>query len=683
MMYRGFLFFTFIFSVRYIQAQDRVDSLHILDEIIITATKNATNIARLPYAISVLNKEKIQRQSSRTIPEALFGTTGVFIQKTNHAGGSPFVRGLTGNQTLILVDGIRLNNSIFRYGPNQYLTLVDPLIVEKIDVVKGTGSVQYGTDAMTGVININTTALHFLDKPRWSENATFRYTEGGMERTIRPELKYQGKRMAFMIGAGSKKFGDLRGGDTTGIQSPSGYDERSFDGKIMLDLGSHWNLNAAYHFLQQNSVPVYHKYILENFAINKSDPISRGFAYVKLNKKFNASRIKQLDFFISNQALAESRLSQKNNSTTLRSETDKVNTFSGGADMLIEFMNCWTMNTGLEIYADKINSSRIDQNLTSGSVSNLRGLYPNASRFINAAAYALNHLSFGRLNVEAGLRYNVYKASLKDETLGSIELKPKALVFQGGLNYKLSEAFYVYTNLSEGFRSPNLDDLGTLGIVDFRYETPVYNLKPERSFNQELGIKYVSKKVNADFSLFNTRLYDLITRIKTDQVISGYDVYKKVNIEKGYIRGWEAQMRFFPTSILSFYAGATRLFGESITRNEPLRRIPPFNARVGLDIKKKQFIGGLVYNYASPQRRLAAGDKADNRIPLGGTPGFNLLDLYGGYDKELFSIKAYLNNIFNVDYRTHGSGINGMGRAIGLGISIRFSQIHPTTSVKD
>jgi len=663
-----------LFIIGEIKSQNKQDSLYLLDEVIVTATKNATNIARLPYAISVLNKEKIQRQSSRTVPESLFGTTGVFIQKTNHAGGAPFVRGLTGNQTLLLVDGIRLNNSIFRYGPNQYLTLVDPFIVEKIDVVKGTGSVQYGTDAMTGVININTTALQFLDKPRWSETASLRYTDGGMERSVRPELKYEGKRMAFMIGAGSKKFGDLRGGDTTGVQSPSGYDERSFDGKMMLDLGSQWNLNAAYQYLQQQSVPVYHKYKLENFAINKSDPISRGFAYVKLNKKFNASRIKQLDFFISNQALAESRFTQKNNSTILRSEADKVNTFSGGADMLVEFMNFWTMNSGIEIYADKINSSRSDKNLTAGSVNNLRGLYPNASRFNNTAAYVLNHLSVGRLNIEAGLRYNVYKASLKDETLGAIELTPKALVFQGGLNYKLSEAFYVYTNISEGFRSPNLDDLGTLGIVDFRYETPAYNLKPERSLNQEFGIKYVSKKVSSDISVFNTRLYDLITRIKTDQVISGYDVYKKINIEKGFIRGWEAQLKFTPTSFFSFYAGATKLFGESVTRNEPLRRIPPFNARIGVDIKKGKFIAGILYDYASPQRRLAAADKADNRIPRGGTPGFNLVNLFGGFDQKAFSIKAYLNNIFNVDYRTHGSGINGIGRSVGLLCSIRFFQ---------
>ncbi|MCF8213837.1 MAG: TonB-dependent receptor, partial [Chitinophagaceae bacterium] len=67
---------------------------------------------------------------------------------------------------------------------------------------------------------------------------------------------------------------------------------------------------------------------------------------------------------------------------------------------------------------------------------------------------------------------------------------------------------------------------------------------------------------------------------------------------------------------------------------------------------------------ASPQRRLDAGDKADNRIPLGGTPGFNLLNLYSGYQYKSLTFRLYWNNIFNADYRTHGSGVNGMGSAV-------------------
>jgi len=180
---------------------------------------------------------------------------------------SPFLRGLTGNQSLILVDGIRLNNSIFRYGPNQYMTLIDPFIVEKVEVIKGTGSVQYGSDAMTGVINIQTTALKFMEKPQWNEKVSMRLTESGMEFSLRPELKYEGRKFAFMLGASNKNFGDLKGGDSTGFQKPSAYAEKSFDFKWMNDLGRGWQLTGAYQWLQQTDVPVYHKYILENFEL--------------------------------------------------------------------------------------------------------------------------------------------------------------------------------------------------------------------------------------------------------------------------------------------------------------------------------------------------------------------------------------------------------------------------------
>lgn len=97
-----------------------------MEEVVVTATRSEAALSQLPYAVQVLTRRDLRRQPSRTVPEALSGLPGVFIQKTNHAGGSPFVRGLTGNQTLLVVDGIRLNNSIFRYGPNQYLTLSIP-----------------------------------------------------------------------------------------------------------------------------------------------------------------------------------------------------------------------------------------------------------------------------------------------------------------------------------------------------------------------------------------------------------------------------------------------------------------------------------------------------------------------------------------------------------------------------
>ena len=654
-------------------SQQSVDTVTLMDEVTITATKRSMNKSALPYSVELLTREESILNLSRTVPESLAGIPGVFIQKTNHAGGAPFVRGLTGNQSLILVDGIRLNNSIFRYGPNQYLTLVDPFIVERIEVVKGTGSVQYGSDAMTGVINIQTNSLKFREKPLWREKATARITESGMELSVRPELKYEGKRFAFVMGASQKQFGDLRGGDTTGFQRPSGYGEKSFDVKLMADFGSDWTFTSSYQWLRQSGVPVYHKYQLENFAVNTSDPLTRGFGYLKLNKKFNRSFIKELDIFIANQAIEESRFTRKNSSQVLRSEFDHISTISGGVDLLTTILSAWTANSGIEMYADKVESSRSESNIDGGSVTRMRGLYPNGATYSNLAIYSLHHLNFGRLKIEGGLRYNIHQAKINDITLGRISLNPMALVFQGGLNYQLMKGIHLYANMSDGFRAPNIDDLGTLGIVDFRYEIQSYDLRPERSVNHEVGLKYFASKFSGTVAVFRTNLFDLISRVKTSEVVSGYDVYKKINIDKGFIRGWEMQAAYQPFKQIRLHASATSLFGQSITKDQPLRRIPPFNARLGAEHYISNCVFGFVFDHASAQRRLESGDKSDNRIPVGGTPGFNILNLHASGTYRSVTIRTYLNNVFNQDYRTHGSGINGMGRAFSMMLIWQFN----------
>ncbi len=655
-------------------SQDETDTIASMDEVTVTATRRSAQSSRLPYSITILSREEASRQLSRTVPESLTGIPGVFIQKTNHAGGSPFLRGLTGNQSLILVDGIRLNNSIFRYGPNQYMTLVDPFIVEKVEVIKGTGSVQYGSDAMTGVINIQTTALKFLEKPQWNEKASLRLTESGMEFSFRPELKYEGRKFAFMLGASSKKFGDLKGGDSTGFQMPSSYAEKSFDFKWMNDLGRGWQLTGAYQWLQQTGVPVYHRYVLENFALNTSDPIGRRMGYLQLKKTFKSNHFKSLDFFVANQYIAESRFSRRKNSAVTRFESDRISTTSAGVDLSQHFNAYWNANTGIELYTDRVKSERNENNASTGVSTTLRGLYPDGARYANIAAYTLHHFQLNKLQLEAGMRYNRYIATIIETTLGKVTLKPQALVFQGGANYQLLKAVYLYANISDGFRAPNIDDLGTLGIVDFRYEVPAYSLKPERSVNNELGVKYLRSKLSGSLSVFRTTLYNLISRIKTADRINGYDVYIKENVDKGFIRGWEAQLVYKPAKFFRTQLSATNLYGQSITKNQPLRRIPPFNARISAEYLMNQVVAGITFDHASPQRRLEAGDKSDNRIPAGGTPGFNLLNMHLAYQAKNFSFRAYLNNVFNVDYRTHGSGINGMGRSVSAMMVVSLKQ---------
>jgi hemoglobin/transferrin/lactoferrin receptor protein len=114
-----------LFSILSVRAQ-KDTTAKLLDSLVLTSQRLAQKQYLIPYSVHVLGKNELNDFGSRTTPEALSLINGVFVQKTNHGGGSPFLRGLTGNQTLILVDGIRLNNSTFRYGPNQYLNTIDP-----------------------------------------------------------------------------------------------------------------------------------------------------------------------------------------------------------------------------------------------------------------------------------------------------------------------------------------------------------------------------------------------------------------------------------------------------------------------------------------------------------------------------------------------------------------------------
>jgi outer membrane receptor protein involved in Fe transport len=664
--------FFFLYSFTFSVAQNPSDTVELLDEVTISATKSPVGIAQLPYAVVVRKKNAMESPLSRTVPEALQGVTGLFIQKTNHGGGSPFLRGLTGNQTLIMVDGVRLNNSIFRYGPNQYMTLIDPSMVERVDVVKGAGSVLYGSDAMTGVICIQSRSAGFSAQPQWKGSSQLRWTSSNMEWTFRPTVEYSGKRFSLNASGGSSRFGDLLGGDTTGFQRPSGYRQGSFDIKLLYDLGKQWIATVSSQWMKQVDVPVYHKYVLENFAVQDSDPLRRNLSYLKISKSLRDGLLRRIDFIFSSQQMGEIRFSRKNSAITTRREEDRINTVGMSADLSFHFTHFWKSNSGFDFYLDKVMSLRDDLDLSGRTISTLRGLYPNGARYLNASVYSFHHFDFKRLKLEAGVRQTFYRATIKDTTLGKVIYKPKALVMQAGLSYRLLSRVYLFAHVSEGFRAANIDDLGTLGIVDFRYEIPSYDLRPERSLNQELGLKYRSPKISGTISLFRVKLFDLITRIKTGAAIAGYDVYTKINIENGFIRGYEADISMQLYGPFRLFAGASYLYGQSISRNEPLRRIPPFYSHISLNYTKKRITGAVHIDHAGKQTRLAQGDRDDNRIPKGGTPGFTAVHLEGGIKLARFDLRLFFHNLFNADYRMHGSGINAMGRALSLNAKYYF-----------
>jgi hemoglobin/transferrin/lactoferrin receptor protein len=645
-----------------------------LGEVVLTAQRHQQQNILVPYSVGTINRNELDELGPRSTPEALIGMDGVFVQKTNHGGGSPFVRGVTGNQTLILVDGIRLNNSTFRYGPNQYLNTIDGYTIKKIEVAKGTGSVQYGTDAIGGVVHILTREPQFTaDKPVWNGRLAARYMTGRMEKTVRGEAVYEGNKFALITGIGKKDFGDIIGGDTTGRQTPSGYDEWSVDIKARFLLRQNIQLTVANQFLRQQHVPVYHKVVLENFAINEMDPQQRLLSYARMNIKGRSALLKETELTLSYQHNLEGRNNRKNGSNSLRKERDKINTIGLTADFFSELNKVWTANSGMELYYDRVGSTREDINTQTGAGITKRGLYPDDSRYGNFSLYSLHHFHYAKWIVDAGLRYNVFNIRISDTTLGNVKISPSALVANAALMYQLSRNQTVYITFSSGYRAPNVDDMGTLGIVDFRYEIPTADLRPEKSQHTELGYKVQAKRFSGTIAAYYMHLSDLITRVKMDgQIINGYQVYQKENTEAAYIKGLETDWNWNITRSLTVSGSLAYAYGESLSKNEPLRRIPPFNGRFMSSYRKNKWFVATEFLFAAQQKRLAQGDKDDNRIPAGGTPGWEVINCYGGYKLPAVQLNIGLQNLLNKDYRTHGSGINGVGRSGWVSVLVKI-----------
>jgi hemoglobin/transferrin/lactoferrin receptor protein len=665
----GSIFVSMLFTSSIIFAQD----VRTTDTVIISALRVKQIKKALPYSSSIFNLSKEEKTGVRTIPEALSNTSGVFIQKTNHAGGSAFIRGLTGNQNLILIDGIRLNNSTFRYGPNQYLNTIDYYSVGKVEVLKGNGSVQYGSDALSGVIQLFSKEIELgAIKPKFGANAALKSVSQQMENSLHTEISYSSKKIATIVGFTARKFGDLYGGDTTGKQGPSGYNEKSYFLNTKIALSSTSNISFGSRGMFQHDVPFFYKMQLENYKTNQINLQSHQLNYIKFSKITNQKLLQTINASVSYQHSVEDKETQKNSSAVLTTEINKVNTLGMSIEATSLINAHWKANSGIELYHDRVNSSKNDLNTSTVVNTEKRGLYPDGSTYQSISAFSLHEFHFKQHRFQAGLRYNTFDIKIEDTTLGRVVIKPSAMVYNLAYILRLNKNNNIYSNVSSAYRAPNIDDMGTLGIVDFRYEVPSQSLKPEKSINTEIGHRYQSQRLESEFAIFYIRLYDIITRSKVaGEKINGYDVYSKNNSESAFIRGFEHTLKVAVTKTVTIQNNFSYTYGQNISLNEPLRRIPPFHGMTKVSFEKEKFYLNAIAQYAGEQTRLSSGDKSDNRMNKYGTASWTILNINTGYEFKHIEINTGIQNLFNKDYRTHGSGINGMGRSLWLSVKVK------------
>lgn len=644
-----------------------------LSEVVVTASRYGTIQLKTPDPVRSLSTNSIKTFQTRTTAESLLLTPGVFVQKTNHGGGSPFVRGLTGNQTLMLVDGIRLSNATMRYGPNQYFNTIDVFSIGKIEVLRGNGSVQYGSDAIGGTIQTFSHDLSISGEPTWKSTLLSRFATHGMEQTFHGNMNYSASKGAFRGGVTWRNFGDIIGGDTTGRQVPTGYRELDFDlkGKILISPKS--ALTLAYQNVHQGNIPVYHKVALENYAINKMDPQNRELVYLRLNQDLNSGILKSTVVTASYQHSLEVRELRKNGSSSLRTETDDVKSLGFSVEFLSSAGKTWSASSGLEIYSDFVKSNRIDNDISTGESVYKRGLYPDGSSMTSLALFSMHTMELDKWILSAGARFNAFMIRVDDENEGQVTLKPSALVGNLALLRELTSFSSLFISANTGFRAPNIDDLGTLGIVDFRYETPNYDLKPEHSFQYQAGYKYRSPSLKGELYIYRNNLSDLIVRNRIPgDTIEGYPVYIKENVERAFISGVETAWELVVRRSLTLSGSLTYTYGQNITKNEPARRIPPLFGRLAAEYNRNNWRFNIEMQSAGRQNRLAAGDIDDNRIPDGGTPGWTVFNAGAGYSFRFIEADLSLLNLFNQDYRFHGSGVNGYGRSVFITFTLNI-----------
>ena len=654
---------------------------------VVTTQRRENSDFDRPEFTTVVTARDLQQRSPRTVPDALAGSTGVFIQKTNHGGGSPFVRGLTGQQTLILVDGIRLNNSTFRSGPTQYLNTIDPQSIRQIEVLRSSGSVVYGSDAIGGVVNVLTKTPRFSDQPQLTGSVFGKAMTRDMEYSGRAELGLSTASVAVMGGLAYRNFGHLVAGRRLGLEAPTGYGQLSGDVKARFRVSDKVMATAAYQSVRQDSVPVFHRVRLENYRYYQFNPQRRQLAYARLEGFYNRRFLQSVQLTALWQDQSEGRQSQRNNSPTAVYERDQTTTT--GLTLLANAQptRYWHLQNGLEWYNDRVASTRRDVNTQTGRGTSRRGLYPDGATMSSLAIFSTHTLTINRLTLTAGTRYNAFQIKTPETgvaSAGESVIRPSALVGNAGISYAVVPSMRVVGSVQSAFRAPNIDDLGTLGVVDFRYEIPNANLRPERSLNVEAGFKLRTRRVSATLLAYNNRLTDFISRVRSgastpgtstpgNDSVQGYPVFVKTNSAESFIRGLEAEAEWEFSPNWLAYANGTYTYGQNVTANEPFRRIPPLNGRIGLTYQSPTgwWIRGEGL-LASPQTRLAAGDMADNRIAKGGTAGWQVLNINAGFRHKNLTVSTEWQNLTNEAYRTHGSGVDGVGSSAWLSVLLSW-----------
>ncbi len=488
-------------------------------------------------ATSRVTRTQREERLPRSAPDALRYEPGVYIQQTAHGQASPFVRGMTGQQVVHVFDGIRMNNGIYRQGPNQYFFTIDSRTIEDIEVQRGSASVRYGSDALGGAI-LARPRTGFLDAEGegvvMTPRGFFRFASADLEVGGRGEVEGRfADHTAFLAGVGYRSVSRLEsggvvdhltdpGGTGRGSVAPwvprfeeeaenptdpsawrhqlgTGFNELTFDLRVDHAIAPKVTVTGAVYGYHQSDAPRTDQCPPPEAPLGECLTIAnqnRNLAYLALRGD-PSDDFRDLELILSWQNHHEVRRKDRPRSFVRFDSTDDVDTLGllfRAATPAATFLEdgALLVRYGLDAYRDGVSSTSSQSFTDIDATFDLsRGQYIEGSHYVNSGLFGELEMTLTRwLFLHGGARFAAVGVSSPGDAASSTAALSNdygAVVGRAGVELRPSDALGIYLNWDQGFRAPNLDDLTSRQQAGpgFQFENP--DLAPERTNAFELG----------------------------------------------------------------------------------------------------------------------------------------------------------------------------------------------------
>ncbi|MBK9035485.1 MAG: TonB-dependent receptor [Myxococcales bacterium] len=664
-------------------------------------------------ASSTVTRDDLIVRQPRSAPDALRWEPGVYVQQTAAAQGSAYLRGRTGQQTVLLFDGIRLNNATWRQGPNQYFFTIDTRALAAIDVIRGSASTRWGSDAIGGVLD----AIPRDPDPAraLAPRLELRWGSADHELGGRAEASVAlGHGARALVGVGYRDVSLLESGGPVGAAAGSqtgltpsfapdgrtqlgtGFREATWDARVVDRVGG-TRVTAAYYDYRQLDAPRTDQcppaFAPPDECLRYDEQFHR-LAYVALERRLGAWA-ERARLTLSAQEQHERRIRERPRAAVREGGRDDVRTLGLTATATTAAARvgplALTGDYGADLYGDGLDSVAWLELTDLGFVRyDSRGQYLTGSRYLTGGGFATATATWRALTVRAGGRLGVAAARAPgDDASATTAIDRRWLTQAGfiGATWAARDDLEVSAMLDRSFRAPNLDDLSGRQAAGpgFQFENPA--LAAERAITAELGVKVARGRVRAEAWAYATRVTGAIARSlrsiddcpPSARACQGaWFRYQLVNLGgPATVRGLDgaAELDLAPVRVRATIGYA---FGEGpnpeprpvdptvpYVATVPLSRVPPWNGTVEARAQRGRVDLALALRWAVAQDRLAPSDRGDPRIPAGGTPGYAVLDARAIVRvTTAVRIGAVVENLGDAAYRYHGSSINGPGRSV-------------------